>query len=357
MDEQTEPGTAVSVINQQLQTWKKEGAHVLAPMTLQAVPALHRPVVVAVYIDPDSRQKEVYPQRGGGLSISSLGWKKLADGMGVQWLACECGRLDDGKDPEYVHYRMVGLIKALDGTWSRIIGDKEIRLSVLGEEMADNYAQKALEYASDPKDGPAFRQLCPTADHVRRWVAEKTRVDLLQIRKHLLSRAQSGAMSRAIKMKGIRETYTAEELRKPFVFPKLVFAADPNNPQDRAFLLGQASGASQQIFGARMAAPAEEARLTVPGSVPSRSQDVPIYVEEELQAPTEDEMTKADFDASEPKGQAEMLDALVIRKGYDRKSIRGLPALWSAQDRLSFFARLMAMPDVESPKGSALPFD
>ena len=60
------------------------------------------------------------------------------------------------------------------------------------------------------------------------WVEEKVRQDKLQIKKHMLARAQTGAMSRAIKSIGMRETYTAEELQHPFVFPKLVFEPDPN---------------------------------------------------------------------------------------------------------------------------------
>lgn len=336
-------------INKQLTDAKTGGAHVLAPLTLQTIPAMHRPVVVSVQIDTNPANKEVYQQRGGGLSLSAIAFKKLADAMGIQWVQEECGRIDDGKDPDLVHYRMVGLIKALDGTWRKILGDKEIRISVIEEELTDSYRERAEKYANDPKDGPGFKSRYPTPQAVEGWVAEKVRQDALQMRKHMLARAQSGALARATKSIGIRETYTAQELMKPFVFPKLVFSPDPNHPQDRAFLLAQGAGAMGQLYKVEQPvtaaqpsmmalppaqAPREVAFLAPPDDGASLSDNIP----------TKEESLRADFLAAEPKGQAEVLRELIKRKGWTTK-IDGEPETWTAQDRSEFLDVLLARPD------------
>ncbi len=348
--------TQVNDINQRLQSERTKGAHVLAPMTLQTIPPMHRPVVVSVQIDPDPNSKEVYKQRGGGLSLSAIAFKKLGDAIGIQWVPEECGRTDDGKDPDYVCYRMTGLVKALDGTWRKIIGDKEIRMSVIIEELTDSYREKAQKYLHDPKDGPDF---CKSYPDPEVWIAEKVRQDALQMRKHMLARAQSGALARATKALGIRETYTLEELKKPFVFPKLVFSPDPNHPQDRAFLLAQGAGAINQLYkpetpqSATLAQPAMNA-LPAPHEVaflaPPDDQQRAMS-----NAPTPEEILRGDFLSASPTEQVEILKEMIKRKGYTGK-ISGELDKWTTQNRQSFFDRLLTMADVVTGK-PALPFE
>lgn len=356
----------VTTINTTLADWKRQGAHVLSPITLQNVPAMHRPVVVVVYIDPDKDHKEVYPQKGGGLSLSALGWRKLADAMGIQWDPKQCGRTDNGQDPNRVEYRMVGRIKDLDGTWHILMGDKEIRMENVIEELTDSKREKAQGYLNDPKDGPEFRRLFPDPEV---WVREQVRMEALQIKKHLLSRAQSGAMARAIKSKGIRETYTPAELAKPFVFPKLVAELDPNNPEDRAYLRAQAAGAIDQMYQPvqRISEP-QSAMLALPESsapapkalefydVPdatTKPAAQPAHVATPAAAkptppissgPTEAEAMMADFKTSDAKAQKEMLQHLIARKGYAGK-VTGDIEQWVPQQRAGFLVRLLELPD------------
>jgi hypothetical protein len=344
-------------VNAQLKQEQVRGAHLLAATTLQTIPPMHRPVVTSVHIDPDPKNKEVYPQKGGGLSLSAIAFKKIADAMGIQWVPDECGRMDDGTDPDYVWYRMSGLVKALDGTWRKIIGDKEIRMSVIREELTDSKRKKAEDYLNDPKDGPEFRKAFPDTEA---WVQEQVRQEALQIKKHILSRAQSGALARATKSIGIRETYTPAELQKPFVFPKLVFTPDPSNPQDRAFLLAQGAGAINQLYKPEQPATAAQPSMTAlpPGQAPREVAFLPPPDEPREQRgalPTPEESQRADFLASEPNAQAEILQALMKRKAYAGK-IQGELSKWKAQDRTAFFDRLVLMADV-SGAPAALPFE
>lgn len=346
-------------VNEQLKSEKGKGAHLLAAATLQTIPAMHRPVVTSVNIDPDPKNKEVYPQRGGGLSLSAIAFKKIADAMGIQWVPEECGRRDDGRDPDYVCYRMSGLVKALDGTWRKIIGDKEIRMSVIREELTDSYRDKAQKYLDDPKDGPDFRKYYPDEAAVEQWVSEKVRQDALQMRKHMLSRAQSGALARATKSIGIRETYTAQELNEPFVFPKLVFTPDPTNPQDRAFLLAQGAGAMNQLYRPAEPATVSPGSMTAlpPAHVPQEVAFLapPDEPQERSALPTREESLRADFVAADPKGQVEVLQTLMKRKAYTGK-IQGDLGKWSAPDRTAFFDRLLTLPDATGA-AAPLPFE
>jgi hypothetical protein len=343
-------------INKQLTEAKTKGAHVLTPLTLQSVPPMHRPVVVAVQIDPDPKNKEVYPQKGGGLSLSALSFKRLLDAMDVRWVVPQCGRTDDGSDPNLVRYRMVGKVKGLDGTWHDLFGEKEIRLETVVEELTDNYREKAIKYANDPKDGPEFRRAFPDQNAVDGWIREKVRQDALQIKKHMLARAQTGAMARACKSKGIRETYTAEELKHPFVFPKLVPELDPNNPEDRAFLRNQAMGASDALYPATSA-------TTMPAKVTESTEDlriidVPDVAEVFTPTPTKEEQIRADFQAADPREQTIALKDLIKRKGYKGK-VDGDMEKWSAPNRSAFLNRLLEMPDAQpdANKPAPLPFE
>lgn len=339
-------------INDQLKQAKERGAHVLAPMTLQQVPPMHRPVVAVVVIDPNPQSKEVYMQRGGGLSLSALSFQKFADAMGIHWDPKQCGRIDDGRNPNFVHYRMVGRVKALDGTWRPIMGDKEIRIETVIEELTDNKRDQAQGYLNDPKDGPAFRKAFPTEAAVEGWVQEKVRTEALQMKKHMLARAQTGAMARAIKSIGIRETYTAAELKNPFVFPKLVPEFDQNNPEDRAFLRHQAAGITDLAFPPAREAPASRAALPEWGesveihTMPDAAGEVQGQPEAaSATEPTEAEVLRSDFKASTPKVQAEMLKNLMKQKGWTTK-IEGEPEVWQAKERAKFFETLLARPDV-----------
>jgi hypothetical protein len=346
----------VTAINSQLAEWKRNGAHVLAPITLQVIPAMHRPVVAVVQIDPNPDNKEVYPQKGGGLSLSAIGWKKLADAMGIQWDPKQCGRVDNGQDANRCEYRMVGRVKSLDGTWRQIIGDKEIRMENVLEELQDNYRDRAQKILDDPKEAPSFARAFPDPEV---WVQEKVRQDALQIKKHLLSRAQTGALARAIKSIGIRETYKPAELAKPFVFPKLVAEFDPNHPEDRAFLRAQAAGAIDQLYRPVERATAPQAPMAaMPEHKEAPALEFHAPPDPVPAGPTPEELRRGDFRSAEPQGQKQILEALIRQKGYQGR-ITGDMVLWTGQQRAGFFDRLMSMPDAPKPANATtdLPFD
>lgn len=361
-------GDLLTNINKQLEDAKTRGAHVLGTLVLQQIPPKHRPTISKVEIDPNLKAKMVYPQKGGGLSLSALSFQRLADAIGIHWQPGSCGRIDAGHDPNLIHYRMVGKVKALDGTWRPIMGDKEIRLETVIQEMTDNYLDKAALYLNDPKDGPAFRKAIGADERsrvedapVQRWIREKVRVDALQIKKHMLARAQTGAMARAVKSLGIRETYTADELKQPFYIPKLVPELDMTDPEDRDFVRRQAVGALDMTYppareerGGRTALPDQATAHLELHLPPDDVSDVEPAAHAKPDEPTEAEVLRSDFRASTPTVQAEMLKNLMKQKGWTTK-LAGEPEVWQAEERAKFLETLLARPDV-SGMTKKLPF-
>lgn len=359
-------------INQKLAEWKKNGAHVVAPITLQVIPALHRPVVDIVYIDPDPTKKEVY-KRGDGLAISGIGWKKLATGMGIQKDHERSRRLDDGSDPNRCHYQVVAWIKSQDGTMRQLSDTKQILMDDLVQELTDNYREKASKYLDDPKDGPAFRKAYPDPEV---WITEKVRQDALQIKKHIVARCETGAFNRMVKSIGIRETYTPAELQKPFVFLKLVADLDPNHPMDRSRIIDQAIGSISQLYPApsrtqelqppRLALPSDHTDAFPEHAVIDHRQGWQIGQDQSPASPstreivssgdpTQDELQRITFTNASPQEQAQMLQELIRKKNYNGK-VQGELAKWTAQQRQSFFDKLVSMADAVTGKPE-LPFE
>jgi len=89
------------------------------------------------------------------------------------------------------------------------------------------------------KAPPDFK-VCKNPEEIEAWVKEKIRIDMIQIEKNALTRAQTGAMTRCIRdLLSLPSTFLPEQLDKPFLVPKLVVYYDPINPMDRQFALEQ----------------------------------------------------------------------------------------------------------------------
>jgi hypothetical protein len=305
-------------------------------------------------------------------------YDKLAGAAGIQWVYHAFRRMDNGSNPRFCHYQAVGIIKGLDGQWVTKVGDKAIDLDVMEQELRDKCWDRAntyVELATDPGPTPTddvklalqFVKEFPSHADRARWVEEKVRPDALQIQKHIVARAQTGAMSRVVeKALALKKSYTAKELEKGFVFASLVFTPDETNPIDRKFMLDEASGARSALYPA---APGSSSHSPeIPAEVMHRG-GMPDYEEVEAEdvepiggfrqpgkaEPTKDEQLRADFHAGNPKEQAEVLRDLIRRKGWTTK-IDGEPEKWTAQDRGKFLDALLARPDVPETGTAKLPF-
>jgi len=387
--------TVVQQINKELEAKQKEGYIVLGVPTLQHPPALHRLVVKKVTPDLTiTNEKKVistdlYPQAGGMVSFRRNFYDKLADAAGIKWAYHAFRRMDSGRDPRFCHYQAVGLIKGMDGQWRPVVADKALHMDTMEQELRDNYRAKAEAYLHDPKEGPDFKKAFPTPRDVEAWIEEKVRKDALQIQKHIVARAQTGAMNRVVeKALSLRKAYKPEELKKGFVFATLMFSPDPDHPMDRQHMLDEASGAKAALWAPAPATevPPEimhsgrspeypevdgeiiefERKDTAPvGSAKEEAQPVkateattkPASSTDPGTRPSPAEQARADFQAADVEQQLKILNELIQRKQFDTKKVQGNPAKWTALHRLQFYDHLIGLPDPGGPTTAPLPWE
>lgn len=168
-----------------------EVAHLVSPAT--TVGELPAGCVLALsQVVVSAGDEDTYGVSGKrGLLKHSL--DRIAGAAGISWDALASGRLDDGSDPHYCHFRAVGSYRAFDGARVAISGEVEI----------------------DLRDGS------PQIE------SEK---QLAQARKFILRHAESKAKNRAIRSLGVKTSYKAEELTKPFVVAKVMFTGHSEDP-------------------------------------------------------------------------------------------------------------------------------
>lgn len=155
--------------------------------------------LAAVFVDPEL---DTYPIPGGpkrGISKPSL--DKIALALGLTMIPEQCGRLDDGSHPYYVHYRWVGRYRQFDGQLAFAVGEKRMDLRE-GSAMVENLRRIAAKKGRDCRD------------------------ELAQMRAFIVEHAETKARLRAIRSLGMKTSYERSELAKPFVAARLQFTGD-----------------------------------------------------------------------------------------------------------------------------------
>lgn len=221
--------------------------------------------VSAVFVDPvrdtykvgwDPKTKE------DQLGLGKNALDKIAAAAGVSWDPDASGRLDDGSNPHYCHYRAVGRYRSFDGQWITITGEVEIDLRE-GSPQVNEIRAKARE-----------------SDNEKRR-AEEGASQILEYRKFMIRHAESKAKLRAIRSLGIRTSYARSELQRPFAVARLQFTGRSSNPETQkvyseaiaASFLGSApalygKGSRQGGSGSGSAAPAMAAAPAPVGHPP-----------------------------------------------------------------------------------------
>src|SRR5690606_27908444 len=158
--------------------------------------------------------KEVYDV-GGRLGLAGDTLNRIAAAAGLTWDPHASGRLDDGSDPHYCHYRAVGHVRHFDGSIRTVTGEVEI----------------------DAREGS------PQIEEIRSKAAARARKDnrkndggeaqIRELRKFLLRHAESKAKNRAIACMGVKRSYAPAELQKPFAVARLMWTGQTDDPELR----------------------------------------------------------------------------------------------------------------------------
>lgn len=231
--------------------------------------------VTVVHVDPNPESGDVYPvgsrrvkgedgkwyvQELYGLAKPAL--MRMMQAAGIVWNFRESGvrRLDR----DYVLYVAIGAIRLADGTWMTLSAHKEIDLEVEEAVLREQWQARAERLARQgnvPED-ERYRYKVRKAQvqgrdvflldeaEIPRYVEEHVRSAMLHKRKNKVHLAETGAMLRLVRSAlAIKAQYTAEELRRPFVVPRVDFQPDLSDPEVRRAMIQHGLPAIQTLFG------------------------------------------------------------------------------------------------------------
>lgn len=236
--------------------------HLVTPVTsVDALPPGCGISISYVTVDPNPASdgpKEVY-KVGDRLGLSMDTLKRIAAAAGVDWDPRQSGRLDDGTDPHYCHYRAVGFVRAFDGALRTLTGEVEMDLRE-GSPQVEEIRSKALSRNPDGDGGKS---------------------QILEVRKFILRHAESKAKNRAIADMGVKRSYAPKELEKAFAVARIVWTGETDDPdlkREFARMHGERmmDGAAA-LYGrqppalppVRQQQPAAETRAFQPAAVPA----------------------------------------------------------------------------------------
>ena len=234
----------VPTLQRALEEGSKQG-HLVSPATsCGSLPEGFEVAISAVKIDTTPASKETYAIPGsGGLGLSKVSLDKIAGAAGVSWDPVMSRRLDDGSDPHYCRFQVVGRYRHFDSQWVTIMATKEMDLrdgSAQVEAMWDRYRSSKEKWDSGQRGERSYPPKEPTGQ-------------ISEMRLHIESHAETKARLRAIRSLGIKTSYTAQELAKPFVVAKLMATGRSSDPElHREFAKMQfaaAVGAGEQLYG------------------------------------------------------------------------------------------------------------
>jgi len=173
-------------------------ANLIAPIVaLDHIPMFHEVSLRVVSIDPTSETFEVE----GGRSLGKTALAKLSQAARISWDSQKSGRRDDGSDPHYCEFKAVGYWPDFSGTnVLEISGTKQLDLRSGSPMVAKLGGEKAKQ--------------------------------VREMRAFILEHCESKARNRAIRQAlAIKNKYTVEELKRPFVVPALIETGRCDDPE------------------------------------------------------------------------------------------------------------------------------
>lgn len=221
-------------------------AHLVSPATVcGSLPPGCEVALSLVRVDANTERGgpgEVAPVGGGKLSLSGFVLKRIGAAAGVSWDMNASGRLDNGSDPHYAHYRAVAWVRNFDGSMRCLSGEVEI-------DMREGSPQIVAMKARSKEGANLESQIRDT-------------------RLFLLRHAETKAKLRAIADMGVKRSYTADELKKPFQVARLMWTGRTEDPELRRIFAEKTAdamiGASSALYGGQPAPAVRPAPAALP---------------------------------------------------------------------------------------------
>lgn len=222
-----------------LLAWCAKNTHLVTPAArVGTIPEGCSVAFVVLWCNPESAQKggDCFPVSNNFMPAKHF-LDQVAGAAGVKWDPQLGGRVDDGSNPHYCHYKAVGHVTHFDGTEAVLVREKQMDLRD-GSPFISKLIKDA-ENAKDKRGNPRPRD--PSNQ-------------IIELRGFILEHAESKAKNRVVRSLGMKTSYTKEELlSKPFVVAKLMFTGETDDPELRrhfAELRAQKMlGGTRALFG------------------------------------------------------------------------------------------------------------
>jgi hypothetical protein len=195
--------------------------------TMDELPRGAKLSVRIVQVNGDEKAGDVYATENGKVALTGTTLDRIGAAAGITWLAVE--RTDGRAHPHYCEFTVVARVVDFDGS------------------ARDSRGVRAIDLREDAGagiPGPDYAEIIASAKKKSRDPAGQ----LLKARQFLVPMCEAKAKNRAIRrLLSLRGGYKPEELKNPFVVPKLVI--DTADPMARQMLMAQMTGAATMLYG------------------------------------------------------------------------------------------------------------
>lgn len=231
----------------------REACNLLSPVaSVDHIMPMHQVSLRAVMLDSSVDQNgngaDCYRDprfcKAGEVALGKNALMKLMAGAGVQ--VVDRQRLDDRSDPNYCEVQVTLAVRDFDGTMRQMMATKEMDLRTGSPETLKP------EKVNNEKTG----RMIPFDDSA-----------LSDKRRHIQSHAETKAIERGLRaIFALKQKYTVDELKRPFVVPKLVANLDPSDPETKTALIQHALSGETRLYGPP---PASSGRPTLAPASPA----------------------------------------------------------------------------------------
>lgn len=208
--------TTPEQFNEKFRTWAQDKFNVLSPFTnFTGLQEGYGLIASRVSIDPDPDHGEVYGEKApwvpkGSVALAKVGLRKIAECAGM---STTITRTDPYTVPNYWEVKAVARWRGIDGS----------------------IIEREAPFEWDMRDGSP-RTKGFTANQVQ------------EARKHGLRHCSTRAINAAIREYGVKQTYTREEMAKPFVVLRVVYMPDKSDPEVRRILAENALAGTSSLY-------------------------------------------------------------------------------------------------------------
>lgn len=234
-------------------------AHILSPaVAISRIPDHYVINTAVVVIDPTSA--DVYAgsfhkktKRGDDwipteVSISKTGLLKILSAAGVHVTYSD--RVDDGKTMHYWRWRCEGTITDFDGQIRPLPpGNEEVDLrdgsAQIGGWTPEEWVKREAAADERKANTPEKERWKVKPEPIDGWSRDR----VMGQRAKGLNIAAAKAMNSLIRNLGVKQKYSIEELKKPFVIFRATFMPNMNNPRVEEMVTAAHLGATHLLYG------------------------------------------------------------------------------------------------------------